>query len=1675
MSLRGDNCGDDLCSTVVPLEIVAATEGLKIHPIEFAHSPSGDATPCHAPAPSRALGSLPLDVLMLIWQCLGHWRWANCWRQVCLQFWSIFPHTHILKYNRRVALVGCPCRYWDVPAVLYLPPCVLDRSFLTEVGKRRGPLLRSLHTVTQVLRVNWYEVRSKIRVSAAAVSWNCACCQICLDKRGRTLGRVKQAVLEKVVYVHQQQFRMTALDSHSFALYVPEGVASALVLPRESPGPSRQEMRRYAMLTAGFASTDALWDGYSKWRAMIKSPTEWKELLPWRSQLYKDTDGLTCFPRAVARVVQTRQEAIRLKGMIDEISFVPGQPTAGVTVVRAVELMKHFDVAVLFYNDLTDEISVVAKPNSLLGVLYVPGNNDTFAMESRKAPRAHWLPVLTKSILRNKVYWRLTQENKQQAKSPAKAPSKGNIFDNLTDECGDEIIEIWTEAELKKKKAAEKAEGKKKGKAKDKAPGAGPLTLLNQNFSTSDSFQDCYSGSTSSVGVSEAIIEPTPEPSLAGGGGPPPCPVPPHPIYGVPANIEDSGWRRVFDPARQRLGWVPSGETIKIFSTQAVGDYELVHTNERYEEGLWAGPYRQLEQQYACSLGHLLWEQAVAVNILLNGLQPAAYHLLLEDFHASLHNLLRRQALDLHKIELRLWGDTTRLITLFPADGHGRLCDERNESMRPVPEYPHHGALSALWSDDCGGLQGLDLLRRSSLTREAPVGRRVDVLLPEAYTPPPRGCLELTTLTVPHWRDDVEDIVLEFTLKPLPARVYFDARDYKPVEPEAGPWTCAVALCVGPTAPPAQAGSKWFPTLWNPVKTRPEESNKELLVTADGGLGRLSRLLRNIFGRTSVTMLQLHPDVLKEGLEIEEDSLLYSRRGDTALDARFLCDGAYNPEKVEYLRCTDANMEIEEIGRPWHAGLEYSVYKLRPIVSTKMRWVKRLLPVTIRSRLLLCGVQMRTSPVQATRLERIPGPTIDAKYRTAYALLTQQLPVKIQSTFHDNRNEEMGQEDRTGTQPFNIAQGLVKCLQDAEQLFPTAPGFAVKKRTHPVQCVSCGTKPPKKYRWKHRICGKCEDMLLHGAVSWAGAQIVAADSVGRVPSCMPGLCKKANRQYPPPAKKWESVDLEGGGAYVRFSPEMALQGRSRKTIKKYNDFVLRDLEKLKAYSIENKRQLALAGIGCSGCSPMLSAKTVYNQAKALCGRAFRTPKVAGPDDGIFEWLDQFVPILLPEFEAKAMDFDEWLKTMPSRRRGPLSDARTDYLRTGWQAKYAEFTAFVKQEKLPDFSKDDFGISKMTEMLDRLIQGPHDVTHTIVGPILKPLVKRLHEIWDNQNCIFYGSVGPQHLHEWLQRLVAKAGVYIWCDYSMYDNTHSEESWRFMERLYRRSAGDAPNFWKVMEAWRTPRGRIGPFKYKARVMNASGRDDTALANGVLNGFAAYLSACAAWLDVPLRTLTPAMVQGCRSEIILSVCGDDSLGSIPNCTQERQEKFCKDMAFNISLFGFEAKLQASTKLYDAVYLGQRPYPTEKGWFWGKTIGRSTYKMGWIIDDKQDLLAHLTGIAEMHTLCSQHVPVLSNIAEAIVRLREGAKRTPVVLDPAKPWEWTYKSGVKYDALTLEAVVAIYNCRRTPTTGELNVFDTGITIEEVRALLDEIDGIQQLPYIIRSPVWERMIWVDDL
>lgn len=582
-----------------------------------------------------------------------------------------------------------------------------------------------------------------------------------------------------------------------------------------------------------------------------------------------------------------------------------------------------------------------------------------------------------------------------------------------------------------------------------------------------------------------------------------------------------------------------------------------------------------------------------------------------------------------------------------------------------------------------------------------------------------------------------------------------------------------------------------------------------------------------------------------------------------------------------------------------------------------------------------------------------------------------------------------------------------------------------------------------------------------------------------VPTCYPGIVLQYGQEFPPDPKKWASVDTTGGKVEVdlnrarSYKPSFMEKGKRWIPAEKDIYKLLRNLRKPRLTH-------GLFGIGCSGAGTMVSAGGPHNAAKALFGRAFRRAKDAawgqGPRSGVWKKAREFIHLLLADFRTDGrMTNESWLDSMPAHRRRPLAKAAENLERTGYLKVYEEFKAFVKTELLPAFGKQK-ELVRLDTMMDRMIQGPADEAHVIMGPWLKPLLKRLKQVWSHDAAIFYGSCGPEGLHRFMRdHLVDGEHQFFWCDFSMYDNTHSLDSWEFMAHLYREAGINDVNFWRMFKAWMAPRGKMDAFKYQARIMNASGRDDTALANGVLNGFATYLSITAAWHGVSVLDLTLDHVKAMRSILRLSVCGDDSIGALPPVSEERMAVLRLQIASNIREFGFEAKLNSSTKLSDAVYLGMRPYPTDEGWFWGKTIGRSTYKMGWCIikNEKRDMMAHLTGIADMHCLCSSHVPVLSDLARRIVSLREGAKRTPVVRDPNREWEWPFQSNVHYSRSTLQAVAEMYTTRSTP--GNPLSAETVVTVEDVVGLIRAIEGIEALPCVLDHWLWKHMILVDDL
>jgi len=449
-----------------------------------------------------------------------------------------------------------------------------------------------------------------------------------------------------------------------------------------------------------------------------------------------------------------------------------------------------------------------------------------------------------------------------------------------------------------------------------------------------------------------------------------------------------------------------------------------------------------------------------------------------------------------------------------------------------------------------------------------------------------------------------------------------------------------------------------------------------------------------------------------------------------------------------------------------------------------------------------------------------------------------------------------------------------------------------------------------------------------------------------------------------------------------------------------------------------------------------------------------------------------------------MTDEEWLDSVPSNRRPILSRAMQLWHTGGWSSKYESFNSFIKEEFLPYFDKDGLDLVPLRAMVDRLINAPHDVTHCIAGPKIKPYMKWLKQQWNHTTHLFYAGCDPDYVQAWLARATSfGCRLCFWSDYSMFDASHNSETWAFVEAFYDQYKHDVW-FNKVLDVWRTPNGTIGDLKYQGRVMNASGRDDTALANAILNGVAMLLSVTAAWFKVPLSRVTRAHLELIKNDLQLGVCGDDALGFLPPVSEPEARGFINRARANLTMFGFKAKMFCSHRFEDAVFLGHRPIQVGGAWYWAKTLGRCLYKMGYQRGLSGDPGAHFNGICQMVSTVSAHVPILSDIAREWLAARKGSKVNAFKADlEHRPWQQLGRFGPKhYDAQAIASIARAYSieadsCRGDLTAGGLESLcvTPGDVVECISHVVRTIRASGGTPCVLDHWLLRHMVAVDEL
>lgn len=560
-------------------------------------------------------------------------------------------------------------------------------------------------------------------------------------------------------------------------------------------------------------------------------------------------------------------------------------------------------------------------------------------------------------------------------------------------------------------------------------------------------------------------------------------------------------------------------------------------------------------------------------------------------------------------------------------------------------------------------------------------------------------------------------------------------------------------------------------------------------------------------------------------------------------------------------------------------------------------------------------------------------------------------------------------------------------------------------------------------------------------------------------SCLPEECGVwlLRRSAPPelqlraPRKKWIKLTVDD---WLAIKPEDSVQDFNR-----------------------------VVGPVISGAPCWVPARTLYNRLNAIFFRVFRRLPY-GPQPGLWELARTLIaPVILNEMltaDLHPTPWSEWIATRPPERVQPMLDAREYFEANGFTRQTTQFHAFMKQENMFAASKTMHGLAELQDAVPRLIQGPHDVTHVIAGPRITSMLKILKNSWKWSDSLYYASDTPLNLDSWLQLCTSQRDYFtiFWCDYTMFDSSYNAPAWNFVESLYGTMLGDA-DFRKVLEIWRSPQGKCGDdVKYRGGVMNASGRDDTAFANGVLNGVAMFASACASWYNVDLLALNESHLRSFLEIAKIAVCGDDSLGFLPFLPIVERRAFLERLRANIARFGFKAKAFASSRIFDAVFLGHRPLRVGSRWYWTRTIGRAIFKLGWQAEPRGDPAAHMTGIMDMHTICSPHVPIIADMANAWVNAHTGLKRKAVSIDPNKPWEWMTKGLVlpTYDRQTLIDCAAAYSVSADLCRGDLLAHDVVVTPADIQSTIDYVAAWSNtgLPHVLSHPVLKHIVWIDE-
>lgn len=469
----------------------------------------------------------------------------------------------------------------------------------------------------------------------------------------------------------------------------------------------------------------------------------------------------------------------------------------------------------------------------------------------------------------------------------------------------------------------------------------------------------------------------------------------------------------------------------------------------------------------------------------------------------------------------------------------------------------------------------------------------------------------------------------------------------------------------------------------------------------------------------------------------------------------------------------------------------------------------------------------------------------------------------------------------------------------------------------------------------------------------------------------------------------------------------------------------------------------------------------------------------------------------------------WLDGMLPRRRLPLAGGARELVSRGTHSfRSRRFGTFVKRElaatRSPEF------VCGMLSGNPRLIQGPPEASHVAAGPSLRVFTKELHENWNFENFITYvGGATPSDMQKYALENMNVDGSnrlenvsYFMNDYSMFDSTYTRSLFEhIVYPIYSYlgvmlKEGDEVNIGRpcgplanladaAIRYWERPKGRLSSgVKYTSSSMNASGRDDTAAMNALVNGLCIFASFLSYYFEVPMHhvdRLSDPQISEVVEKIHIAILGDDSLVRVHNSLLRGASyaDFKTAIAGNVACWGIEAKPQMENEFRRVVFLGSRPYPCtikdEESVLWGPTIGRRLYKMGCSVDMQSRPAEWLYSVMDATLRTAAHVPIISNTARAVMKILE---ERGVALHEYK--EENFRGAG--EAARKGAIFRPFVSFREKVDFAANKYTYfmlediyGIGFRDVCWYDKLLSGVRKLPVLIRDPVIERVFHVDDL